>query len=77
MTVPSQSSELREKILQYQPENMAEIIEKLAGNKDNIKISVQEVKFRIGKIKYEVSGEVNFNIIHKNSNTHSKAKETE
>ncbi len=72
MAVSSQSSDLTEKLSQYQPENMAEIIEKLAGNKDNLKVSVQELKFSIGKTKYEVSGEVNFNIIHKNPKAHTK-----
>lgn len=72
MAVSSRSGELKEKLSQYQPENLAEIIEKLAGAKDNLKVAVQELKFSIGKTKYEVSGEVNINIIHNNPTAHTK-----
>ena len=67
MAASSRSSEreLIEKFSQYQPENMAEIIEFLAGGKDNLKIDVQKLRFTVGKQKFEVSGEVNFNVIHK------------
>lgn len=75
MAASSQSSELFEKFSKYQPENIAEIIEKLTGGKDNLKINVQELKFSIGKQKYEVSGEVNFNVIHKNPTANAKPEE--
>ena len=75
MAVSSPSSELEEKILRYQPENLAEIIEKLVGDKDNLKIDVQEVRFSVGKTQYEISGAINFNVIHKNPTAHAKIKE--
>ena len=65
MADSSQSSELTEKISQYKPQNMAEIIDKLAGGKSNLKVDVQKLKFSLGKTKYEVDGQVNFNVIHK------------
>ena len=71
----SQSSELIEKFSQYQPENMAEIIEKLAGGKDNLKVDVQKLRFSVGKQKLEVSGEINFNVIHKDPLAHLKPQE--
>jgi hypothetical protein len=64
-----------EKFSRYQPENIAEIIEKVTGGKDNLKINVQKLKFSIGKQKYDVSGEVNFNVIHKNPVANAKPEE--
>lgn len=42
----------------------AKIIEKLSGNKSNIKITLQEVKLNTGKATVTLNGEVNFNIFH-------------
>jgi len=75
MAASSRSSELIEKFSQYQPENMAEIIEVLAGGKDNLKVDVQKLRFTVGKQKFEVSGEVNFNVIHKDPLAHVKPRE--
>jgi hypothetical protein len=75
MAASTQTSELEEKIAQYKPENLAEIIDKLAGDKDNLKVDIQNVKFHLGKSKFEVNGEVNFNVIHKAPNAHAKPKE--
>lgn len=67
MAASSQSSELQQKLAEYKPENLAEIIDKLTGDKDNLRVDVQAVKFCIGKNRYEVSGTVNFNVKHKNN----------
>ncbi len=73
--VTSQSSELIEKFSQYHPENMAKIIEFLAGGNDNLKVDVQKLRFSVGKQKFEVNGEVNFNVIHKNPLAHAIPQE--
>lgn len=39
------------------------MIGKLAGDNPNLKINFEELKFNLGKMKYTVNGEVNFNII--------------
>jgi hypothetical protein len=75
MAASTQTSELEEKIAQYKPENIAEIIDKLAGDKDNLKVDIQNVKFWLGKSKFEVNGELNFNVVHKTPNAHAKPKE--
>ncbi len=67
MAASSQSRELQQKISAYKPDNLAEIIDKLSGDKDNLRVDVQAVKFCIGKTKYEVSGTINFNVKHKNN----------
>ncbi len=59
-----QSSEPAVLLSQYKPENFAEIIAELAGDKPNLKVEVQELKFSLGKTKYEINGQVNF-LIHK------------
>jgi hypothetical protein len=73
MTSSSEYSELQQRLAQIKPDNLAKIIDKLAGDKDNLKVDVQAVRFHIGKTAYEVSGVVNFNVLHKN-NMHWKDK---
>jgi hypothetical protein len=68
----TQSSELQKKILQYKPDNLAMIIGKLAGDKNNLKVDIQQLKFCLGKTKFEVNGEVNFNVIYKKPNANAK-----
>ncbi len=75
MAASSRSSELMEKFSQYQPENMAEIIEVLAGGEDNFRVDVQKLRFTVGKQKFEVSGEVNFSVIHKDPLVYFKPQE--
>ena len=75
MSDSSQANDFLKNFSQYQPENMAEIIELLAGGKDNLKVDVQKLRFTVGKQKFEVSGEVNFNVIHKNPLAHAKPQE--
>ncbi len=67
MAVSSQSSEPKEALRQYMPDNFAEIIDKLTGEKDNLRVDVQEVRFCIGDTRYEVGGTVNVNVKHKNN----------
>ncbi len=66
-------SELTEQLSRFR---LAEIIDKLAGDEDNLKVDVQNVKFAIRKMHYEVNGTVNFNVIHTTPNPHAKPKES-
>jgi hypothetical protein len=61
------SRALEENLSKYKPENLPEIIYKLSGGKSNIKVVIEELKFSIGKTKYEVNGDVNFLVKHKKS----------
>jgi hypothetical protein len=54
---------------------MAEIIEKLAGDKDSLRVDIQQVKFTLRNQRFEIDGKVDFNVVHKAPNPHSKPKE--
>ena len=75
MAVSTQTSELQEAFAKYKPENLAEIIDKLAGDKDNLRVDVRAVKFTLRKQKFELNGVINFNVFHDSPNAHAKAKE--
>jgi hypothetical protein len=75
MTTASEDSGLQKVFSQYKPDNLAEIIDKLAGDKDNLRVDVQAVKFCLGKARYEVNGKVDFNVIHKKPDAHAKPSE--
>jgi hypothetical protein len=75
MAVSNGVGGLQQQFSQYKPDNLAEIIDKLAGDKDNLRIDVQSVKFCLRNARYEVNGKVNFNVLHKNSNAHAKPSE--
>ena len=47
-----------------QSSTIVRIIDKLAGDKANFKLSFHELKFHVGKRKYTLNGEVNFNVVH-------------
>lgn len=74
MAESSQSSRHQKKVTQLKLYNLAEIIDKLAGGKDNLRLDVQEVSFSIGKTRCEVNGVVNFNVKHRN-NRHWRIKQ--
>ncbi len=65
MQSSSELKELHDQLAQYKPGNMAEIIDKLAGGKDNLRVEIQKVRFNLRRVGYEVNGQVNFNVIHK------------
>jgi len=69
MSVPS---ELQTALSKFK---MAEIIEKLAGDKDNLRVDIKQVKFTLRNKRFEIDGTVNFNVVHKAPNPHSKSKE--
>ena len=64
MVSASEQSELSEEIRQNRLVLFAEIIRALAGDKSNLKVKLQEIKFNIGKAKVELDGEVDFNLVY-------------
>jgi hypothetical protein len=75
MASSTEASELQEQLIKYKPDNLATIIGKLAGDKDNLRVEVQRIKFTLRKQKYEINGTVNFNVIYKTPNNHVKSKD--
>ena len=71
----SQTNQLQEAISAYAPENFTTIIDRLAGDKDNLRIELQHVKFSIRKTNIELNGAVNFRIIHRIPNAHVLVEE--
>jgi hypothetical protein len=69
------TSQLQDALSKYSSNDLASIIEKLSGDKDNLRVDVQQVKFCVGKQHFEINGTFNFNVIHKTPNAHSKVKE--
>lgn len=48
---------------------LLKMIGKLAGDKSNLKVSFQELKFNRGNTKYVLNGEINFNIVRPKDTT--------
>ncbi len=71
----SQSDVLREALSGYQPDNMATLIDQLAGDKDNLRVNLRHVKFTLRDQKFDVNGIVDFKVIHKIPNAHAVLKE--
>jgi hypothetical protein len=69
------TSQLQDALSKYDSNDLASIIDKLAGDKDNLRVDIQHVKFCVGKQHFEINGKINFNVIHKDPNAHAKIKE--
>jgi hypothetical protein len=72
MANSTQNSELTEALSRYRPDNMAEIIDRLAGDKDNLRVDVKAVKLTVRNTKLEVNGVINFYVVHKTPDVHQK-----
>jgi hypothetical protein len=62
MSVSDESNYTIENTSEMESSKLLKIIGKLAGNKPNLKVSFQELKFNRGNTKYLLNGEINFNI---------------
>ena len=62
MTAINQS-ELKQEFSKWKPDHIAEIIDKLAGGKSNLRVDIQDIIFTIGGKQYELAGHVYFNVI--------------
>ena len=61
----TQTNFLRDILSGYSQQDLAAIIEGLAGDKDNLRIDLNHVKFCVGDRKFEFNGLVNFKIFRK------------
>ncbi len=69
------TSQMQDVLSKYSSNDLASIIEKLSGDKDNLRVDVQQVKFCVGKQHFEINGIVNFKVIHKTPNANAKSTE--
>ena len=63
MTSDIEAKYITDNFSQETQSKIMKIIGELAGDNPNLKISFEELKFNLGKMKYSVNGEVNFNVI--------------
>ena len=52
---------------------MAEILEKLAGDNDNLRVDIQNIKFSLRDQRFEIDGKIDFNVIHRRQDPHAKS----
>jgi|GEM_PF-3258893 hypothetical protein len=71
----AQTDLLREALSRYKPDNMATLIDRLSGNKDNLRVDFRQVKFTLRNQEFEVNGMVDFKVIHQVSDIHVLLKE--
>jgi hypothetical protein len=69
------TSQLQDALSKYSSNDLASIIEKLSGDKDNLHVDVQHVKFFVGKQHFEINGTINFRVFHKTSIAEIKTKD--
>lgn len=74
MAASNETSQLNDILSRYQSNDLASIIEKLSGDKDNLRVDVQQVKFSVGKQHFEINGKVNFNVIHNMPDNYAKVE---
>jgi hypothetical protein len=71
----TQSDILRDVLAGNIRDNLATIIDRLAGDKDNLKVKLKDVKFTLRGEKFHVNGLVEFNVVYKIPNAHAVVKE--
>ncbi|MGE5556867.1 MAG: hypothetical protein ACM3UY_11515 [Methanocella sp.] len=72
----TQSDFLRDALSGYNQRDLTAIIDRLAGDKDNLRIDLNHVRLSAGNQKFELNGMVNFKIFHKPPNAHTTIKDT-
>jgi hypothetical protein len=71
----TQSDFLKDLLSGTGQDNLASIIDRLAGDKDNLKVNLKNVKFTLRGEKFDINGLVEFKIFHKIPNAHAAVKE--
>lgn len=61
----TQTSILRDALSGYNRDDMATIIDRLAGGKDDLHIDLKNVKFTLRNQEFALNGVVDFKIFHK------------
>lgn len=76
VSMATQSDFLRDALSGYNQRDLAAIIDRLAGDKDNLRIDLNHVRLSAGNQKFELNGMVSFKIFHKPPNAHNAIKDT-
>ncbi len=71
----AQTDVLRDALSGYKPDNMATIIDRIAGDKDNLHVDLKHVKFTLRNQNFDINGVVDFKVVHKIPNAHAVVKE--
>lgn len=58
-------------------DNLASVIDRLAGDKDNLKVNLKDVKFTLQGEKFDINGVVEFKVFHRIPNAHAAVAEVE
>ena len=71
----SQTDILQNALSGYKTDSVAEIIDRLAGDKDNLRVDLRHVRFTLRNEDFDVNGVIDFKIIHEIPNAHAVVKE--
>jgi hypothetical protein len=71
----AQTDLLQDALSGYTRDDITSIIDKLAGDKDNLRVDLKHVKFTVRNERFDINGIVNFNVVHKIPNAHAVVKE--
>lgn len=71
----AQSDLLRDALSGYTKNDLTTIIDKLAGDKDNLHVDLKHVRFTLRDQTFNVNGMVDFKVVHTVANAHAIVKE--
>jgi hypothetical protein len=71
----AQANQLNEALSGYKREDIAMIIDRLAGDKDNLRVELKNVKLKARNQKIVLNGVINFKIYHETPTAHIVLKE--
>ncbi len=71
----TQTDILRDALSGYNRDDITSIIDKLAGDKDNLRVDLKHVRFSLSNERFDVNGVVDFKVVHKIPNAHAVVKE--
>lgn len=71
----AQPDYLRDALSGYSRNDLTTIIDKLAGDKDNLHVDLKNVKFTLKGQTFDINGMVDFKVVHTVANAHAVVKE--
>jgi hypothetical protein len=71
----TQTDLLRDALSGYTRDDLTTNVDRLAGDKDNLRVDLKHVKFSVRNESFDVNGVVDFKVVHKIPNAHAVVKE--
>ena len=71
----TQTDLLRDALSGYTRDDLTTIIDRLAGDKDNLHVDLKHVRFTLRNQVFEANGVVDFKVVHTVPNAHAVVKE--